>query len=137
MYQAGLLSGFDSDDSLHELLDSLSRAKKQKDAIMAYFVLKSGSEKPIKAKLLEEKASVSTAVLKALVDKNILEYYYVQTDRNQFANDITASKTLNEHQLKALAEVGVVFEQNKVCLLRGVTASGKRVFQSTWTLQKS
>lgn len=116
---------FDSDDSLHELLDSLSRAKKQKDAIMAYFVLKSGSEKPIKAKLLEEKASVSAAVLKGLVDKEILEYYYVQTDRNQFVNDTSASKSLNEHQVKALVEVEAVFEQNKICMLRGVTASGK------------
>ena len=111
-----LSSEFDSDNSLHELLDNLSRAKKQKDAIMAYFVLKSGSEKPIKAKLLVEKASVSTAVLKGLVDKNILEYYYVQTDRNQFANDITASKTLNDHQQKALAEVEMFLSKIKfVC----------------------
>jgi len=120
-----LTSEYDSNEGLQELLEKLSRAKKQKDAVMAYFSLKVGTEKPIKAKLLEEKASVSSVVLKGLVDKGILEIYYTQTDRNQFNNDISSSKKLNNHQVKALAEVEKVFSEDKVCMLRGVTASGK------------
>ena len=120
-----LTQAYNSDDSLQELLETLSRAKKQKDAVMSYFALQAVSKKPIKSKVLAEKASVTSSVLKSLVDKGILEYYYVQTDRVQFLNDISATKTLNEHQNIALAEVEEVFAQNKICLLRGVTASGK------------
>jgi primosomal protein N' (replication factor Y) len=120
-----LTKAYNSDDSLQELLETLSRAKKQKDAVMSYFALQAVSKKPIKSKVLAEKASVTSSVLKSLVDKGILEYYYVQTDRVQFLNDISATKTLNEHQNIALTEVEEVFAQNKICLLRGVTASGK------------
>jgi len=116
---------YDSNEGLQGLLEKLSRAKKQKDAVMAYFSLNSGTEKPIKSKLLEEKASVSSVILKGLVDKGILEFYYIQTDRNQFSNDTSSSKSLNRHQIKALEEVDKVFSEDKVCLLRGVTASGK------------
>ena len=120
-----LASEYNSSDSLQELLETLSRAKKQKDAVMAYFSLNTGTDKPIKAKFLEEKASVSSAVLKGLVGKGVLEFYYIQTDRNQFNNDTSSSKNLNRHQVKALGEVNDVFSEDKVCLLRGVTASGK------------
>ncbi len=120
-----LAEAYVSDVSLQELLEKLSRAKKQKDAIMAYFMLNSTSKKSIKAKQLAEKANVNMSVLKSLVDKRILEFYYIQTDRVQFANTITDSKILNNHQEKALSEIRSVFNKNKVCLLRGVTASGK------------
>lgn len=116
---------YNSDESLQELLEQLSRAKKQKEAILAYFALKTGSSKSIKVKLLEERASVSSAVIKGLVDKNILEFYYVQTDRNQFANETNASKILNQFQETALKSVRDYFTEDKVCLLHGVTASGK------------
>ncbi len=120
-----LTEKYNSNESLQSLLEQLSRAKKQKEAILAYFALKTSDSKLIKAKVLEERASVSSAVIKGLVDKAILEFYYVQTDRNQFNNVVNASKILNEYQKVALAEVQENFNQNKVCLLHGVTASGK------------
>lgn len=120
-----LKEAYDTDEALSELLNKVSRAKKQSEALLTYFSLKAGNEKPIKAKELEQQGQVSTAVLKALVDKDIFEFYYIQTDRNQFLNDTTASKKLNEHQVKALSEIETIFSENKVCLLRGVTASGK------------
>ena len=116
---------YNSNESLQVLLEQLSRAKKQKEAILAYFALKTASSKSIKAKVLEERASVSSAVIKGLVDKNILEFYYVQTDRNQFNNTTQESKVLNQYQETALAEVRDNFSNDKVCLLQGVTASGK------------
>ncbi len=120
-----LTEAYQSDVSLQGLLEKLSRAKKQKEAIMAYFMLSSSTNKAIKAKQLAEKANVNMSVLKSLVDKGILDFYYLQTDRVQFANTTTNSKNLNPHQEKALAAVRTVFNENKVCLLRGVTASGK------------
>ena len=116
---------YNSDESLQVLLEQLSRAKKQREAILEYFTLKAASSKSIKSKVLEEHASVSSTVIKGLVDKNILEFYYVQTDRNQFKSDTNASKVLNQHQEVALAEVRADFSKEKVSLLHGVTASGK------------
>lgn len=51
-----LTQAYNTDDSLQELLETLSRAKKQKDAVMSYFSLQAVSKKPIKSKVLAEKA---------------------------------------------------------------------------------
>ncbi len=120
-----LTEAYKEEVRLQDLLNQLSRAKKQKDAVMTYFMLTSSSSKPIKTKLLQERASVSSAVLKVLVDKNVFEYYYVQTDRNQFSNAVSKTKNMNTYQLQALSEIKTVFNNKKVCLLNGVTASGK------------
>ncbi len=84
---------YNSDDSLNKLLEELSRAKKQREAVLGYFQL-STSKKPIKAKDLEEKADVSSSILKALVDKNIFEFYHIQTDRIQYKGDTNDLKEL-------------------------------------------
>jgi primosomal protein N' (replication factor Y) len=75
-----------TDSSLNNLLEELSRAKKQREVVLSYFQL-STSKKPIKAKDLETKSGISSAVIKALVDKNVFEFYHVQTDRIQFKGD--------------------------------------------------
>jgi len=120
-----LAQQYQGEVGLQELLDTVSRAKKQQEAILTYFSMNTGEASPIKVKELSIKGNVSAAVLKALVDKEIFEIYYIQTYRNQFLNETESSKQLNEYQIKALSEIRTVFEANKVCLLRGVTASGK------------
>jgi len=113
-----------SDDSLGKLLEELSRAKKQREAVLGFFQL-SASKKPIKAKDLEEKANVSSSILKSLVDKNIFEFYHIQTDRIQFKGDTNDLKVLNEFQEKALSEIKETFTKKDVTLLHGITSSGK------------
>ena len=120
-----LTNQYNSGVGLQDLLEIVSRAKKQKEAILAYFSLNTGDDTSIKAKELIEKGNSTAAVLKALVDKDIFEFYYIQTHRNHFDNSVENSKELNEHQVQALSEIKTIFEQDKVCLLRGVTASGK------------
>lgn len=110
---------------LESLLVELSRAKKQREALLMYFNLQAQDKKPLKAKELETKGQVSAAVLKALVDKGIFDFYYLQTDRVIFDNKTEDTKNLNKHQELALQEVKDVFSENKPCLLHGVTASGK------------
>ena len=119
-----LHSDYNADDSLNTLLEELSRAKKQREAILTYFQLAT-SKKPIKAKELETKSNVSSAILNSLVDKNILEFYHLKIDRIQFKGDINALKTLNEFQEKALSEIKDAFLQKDVTLLHGITSSGK------------
>ena len=119
-----LHADYSSDDSLGKLLEELSRAKKQREAVLGFFQL-STSKKPIKAKDLEEKASVSASILKSLVDKNIFEFYHIQTDRIEFNGDTNDLKVLNEFQEKALTEIKETFKEKDVTLLHGITSSGK------------
>jgi primosomal protein N' (replication factor Y) len=113
-----------SDASLTALLEELSRAKKQRDAVLTFFQL-STTKKPIKAKELEIKAKVSSSILKSLVDKNIFEFYEIQIDRINYIGDTNDLKKLNEFQEVALKEIKESFKEKDVTLLHGITSSGK------------
>ena len=113
-----------SDEGLEALLGNLSRAQKQREAVLGYFQLASG-QKPIKAKDLETSFGISSAVIKALVEKGVFELYEVQTDRIQFDGSTEGLKTLNSHQQTALFEIQSSFEEKEVVLLHGITSSGK------------
>ena len=115
---------YNSDDSLEKLLEQLSRAKKQREAVLSFFQLSTGN-KPIKVKSLEDKANVSSSIVKSLVDKNIFEFYHIQTDRIQFKGDTNSLKVLNKFQEKALTEIRESFTKKEVKLLHGITSSGK------------
>jgi primosomal protein N' (replication factor Y) len=119
-----LHKNYTSDDSLGKLLEELSNAKKQREAVLGFFQLLT-AKKPIKAKDLEEKAAVSSNILKSLVDKKILEFYHIQIDRIQYKGDTNDLKVLNEFQEKALAEIKETFIEKDVTLLHGITSSGK------------
>lgn len=115
---------YNSDKALNDLLEKLSRAKKQKDAILSFFQLTS-TKKPVKTKDLATKANVAASILKSLVDKNIFEFYYIKTDRINFNGETNALKSLNEFQQKALYEIKETFKSRDVTLLHGITSSGK------------
>lgn len=111
---------------LKELLEELSRAKKQREVVMTLFSLEATAKQPLKVSELTEKSAASAAVVKALIDKGILEEYLIKTDRIQFEGDIEDDKkTLNEAQQKAYEELKICFEKKSVTLLHGVTSSGK------------
>lgn len=119
-----LHANYSAEDSLESLLEELSRAKKQREVVMSYFQLAT-SKKPIKAKDLETKSGVSASIIKALVDKNVFEFYHVKTDRISYKGETNELKSLNEFQEKALQEIKTSFETKEVTLLHGITSSGK------------
>ena len=112
-------------DKLQDLLESLNKAKKQREALLAYFQLDVSSKKPIKVTELEKHSGTSSAVIKALVEKGVFEYYFIQTDRINFDGAVSNLKRLNEFQLKALSEIEESFQHKSVTLLHGITSSGK------------
>lgn len=121
-----LSSQYDSEGKLKELLDNLSRAPKQKELLMNLFVLKSQSKKPIDAVALQKKSNASASTLKALIDKEIIEEYFIQKDRVEFSGVAsTEIKTLSESQQIAFHEIKELFKEQNVVLLHGVTSSGK------------
>ncbi|EKT4510183.1 replication restart helicase PriA [Flavobacterium psychrophilum] len=120
-----LFSQFNSNDKLEELLLVLKNAQKQKEILLSYFQLQATTKKPISVKGLTEFSGGTLAVIKALIDKEIFEEYYIQEDRVSF-DDVNISQiVLSEPQDKALSAIETVFASKEVCLLHGITASGK------------
>jgi primosomal protein N' (replication factor Y) (superfamily II helicase) len=122
-----LNESYNSDESLNELLDTLnSRATKQRDILMNYFVMSAASESPIKVVDLIKKSNASSTQIKALIDKEILQDYALNVDRVSFKNsNIEDSKELNIYQSKTLNEIIESFKRQNIILLKGVTSSGK------------
>jgi primosomal protein N' (replication factor Y) len=117
---------FSSENGLQKLLEELSRAPKQRDVIMALFSISAQTKKPVKVSDLTQESGASSSIVKALIDKGILDEYHIQTDRVQYdGEDNQASKRLNEYQEKALSEIVKTFDSQNITLLHGVTSSGK------------
>ena len=117
---------YTSEEKLRELLDSLTRAHKQRQVLMHLFMLNTQVKKPISSVALQKKSEASAATLKALIDKGILEEYYIQHDRVEFSGEASSEiKLLSEQQTKAYQEIKTAFKTNDVVLLHGVTSSGK------------
>ena len=120
-----LVKDYQSQEGLQKALELL-KGEKQKKLIMAYFNYINREVLPLKVENLLEEAKVSNAVLKSVVEKGILEIYYLQKDRVSFADsDVLAKKTLNNIQNEALYQVQQQFQTKNTVLLQGVTASGK------------
>ena len=119
-----LHQNYTNNDSLEGLLSELSRANKQRTAVLSFFQLLA-AKKPIKAKDLEEKAQVSSSILKSLVEKNIFEFYHIKIDRISFKGEVNDLKKLNNFQEIALKEIKESFKNKDVTLLHGITSSGK------------
>ncbi|RAK25035.1 replication restart DNA helicase PriA [Flavobacterium aquaticum] len=112
-------------ERLAELLEMLSKAKKQRELVLHYFQLQAREKAPISVKKLIETSGSSAAVVKSLVDKTIFEEYYIVQDRVTFDKDDDSQFTLSEAQQVAFESIQENFKSFDVNLLHGVTASGK------------
>lgn len=112
-------------ENLAETLQKLNRSVKQKELFLKILEAQQTQEAPIKKSSILEGAFTSSH-LKGLIEKNLVQEYYLQQDRLQsYTGEIEALETLTEHQQNALQEMKTGFEQNKNILLHGVTGSGK------------
>ncbi|MFN3754961.1 primosomal protein N' [Flavobacterium sp.] len=118
---------YQSEQNLIALLDNFNKnANKQKELVLQYFQLQAQEKKPISVKQLTETAKTSTAIVKALVEKGVFEEYYIQEDRVNFdKNKLDNQLSLSEAQQNAFNEIEKSFAEKDVCLLHGVTSSGK------------
>ena len=114
---------------LKELFEELERAPKQLDLLMKYIELSGvlgNQPKEVTKKELLHRASVSPAIFNGLVDKAIFEVYQQEIGRlNLIQSSISPLHPLNDHQQRAYHDIMEVFREKNVCLLHGVTASGK------------
>lgn len=112
-------------ERLAELLEMLSKAKKQRELVLHYFQLQAREKAPISVKKLIETSGSSAAIVKSLVDKTIFEEYYIAQDRVAFDKEDDSQFTLSEAQQVAFESIQENFKSFDVNLLHGVTASGK------------
>lgn len=116
---------YDSDDEMNKLMDSLGRAPKQLELLLAYLHY-ARTEGEVKQSDLLKKVGATSAQLKGLVDKNILIIDNRTVDRLPALPKINhLDFELNKTQQKALKEIQDSFKQKNISLLFGVTGSGK------------
>ena len=119
-------------DRLHECFGLVTRSRQQEKALIAYLDLSgwmspTGDLKDVERDKLLEVSGVSPAVLRALVDKRIMQVVKKSVNRfgvNSNERPIQLSP-LSESQSKALIEITEGFKSHQVQLLHGVTGSGK------------
>jgi primosomal protein N' (replication factor Y) len=126
-----LSAAFQQEDALSALLHNIeqkSRSEKQVQALLQFIQLASeagGLHAPVSKSLLL-KHDVSASALSTLEKQGVFEIERLQIDRFDLKPDDTAAfKPLTEIQQTALASIESGFIQKDVCLLHGVTGSGK------------
>jgi len=119
---------YDNEEELARLLNEdkkLQRAEKQMELLLGYLHLIKTEGEVTKTRLLK-KSGASEAQLKGLVNKKILWLEKRVVDRLHYLpRDINIDFELSKAQQTALDAIRISFIKNPVCLLHGVTSSGK------------
>lgn len=116
---------------LSRQLELLEKHPKQQAVLMKYIELSGwampgGALKEVSKKRLLEASGSTTSPFQTLLKNGILETYYYEVGR--LAAGEVQTQTLNplsEAQHRAYQQIMAFFHQKEVCLLHGVTASGK------------
>ena len=123
-----LNSEYDNEDNLSALLNEdkkLQRAEKQMELLLSYLHLMKTEGEVTKPGLLK-KSGATDAQLKGLVEKKILRVEKRNVDRVQYLpKNVQIDFELTEAQQKAYHQVQESIQIKPVCLLHGVTSSGK------------
>lgn len=111
--------------ALNLILQSLSRAPRQKRLLNTFLQICENNEGIARHKLIEA-AKVAPNICKELIDKNIFECYEVEIGRLAHTSEaVSPQNTLNDAQKKAFKEINESFASKNVTLLHGVTSAGK------------
>ncbi|MEI9911427.1 MAG: primosomal protein N' [Bacteroidota bacterium] len=117
--------GYSNEDKLSDLLNNWTKAPKQMELLLGYLHLMKTEGEVTKTELLK-KSQASDAQLKGLVEKKILWTEKRNIDRIQYLpKDIKIDFELTSDQQKAFLQIKESFIPKQVCLLHGVTSSGK------------
>ncbi|MFL5739373.1 MAG: primosomal protein N' [Flavisolibacter sp.] len=116
---------YDNEDRLSELLNNWGRAPKQMELLLSYLHLMKTQGEVTKSDLLK-KSGASEAQLKALVEKDILRFEKRSVDRITYApKDVVVDFELTPAQQLAYGQLLESLREKQVCLLHGITSSGK------------
>ena len=117
---------YQEQEQLSGLLESLSRAPKQKEILLQLFSLQAQTKKAVGVTSFQKVSGAGPGAIKALVKKGVLEEFYLKKDRIDYTGDAPQSiMDLSDAQQQAYKEINTCFIEQDVVLLHGVTASGK------------
>jgi primosomal protein N' (replication factor Y) len=115
----------DNEESLSKLLNEWKGAPKQMELLLAYLHLNK-TEGEVSQTALLKKSGATTAQLKGLADKKIVLIEKRSIDRiKSLPKNITIDFELSEVQQQCLDKTRELLQEKNVCLLHGVTGSGK------------
>lgn len=122
-----------SEEALNEALLTLKRATKQQQLLLKLIEL-TESEAPdficqreLSRSTLLKESGMSASVLNALIERGLVETYVVETGRLDISAECAAPSlsSLSAHQQAAYESIHREWQSRDVCLLHGVTSSGK------------
>ncbi|HKG67751.1 MAG TPA: primosomal protein N' [Segetibacter sp.] len=122
-----LSADYHNEENLSKLLNewSKNKAPKQLELLLSYLQLVKTEGEVTQTNLLK-KANATIAQLKGLTDKNILRLEKRSVDRlPALPRDIKIDFELSPAQVMAADSVKQILNEKPVCLLQGVTSSGK------------
>lgn len=115
-------------ENLKEIFDDLQKAPKQMEALMGFLQMSrfyTSEQQQVKKLDLQKKAGASPAIIKSLIQKGVFTIVKKEQGRLAKSKAELEAKALNEHQKLALEQIETEFKSKQVCLLHGVTSSGK------------
>ena len=116
---------YNNEEELSKKLNDWKGAPKQMELLLAYLHLEKMEGDVLQTELLK-KSGATTAQLKGLTDKNILWVEKRSVDRiKTLPRNVDIDFAFSEAQQTASDAVTKAFEEKPVCLLHGVTGSGK------------
>ena len=120
-----------AEEALAKGIDVLARAKKQQDLMLCFLdyvgYANGRCERPSIARTeLLERSKLSATLLNALIARRYLEPLQIETSRlTDGSGGIKELSSLSSVQQKAYEDIKACWQQKAVCLLHGVTSSGK------------
>ncbi|MBC7872959.1 MAG: DEAD/DEAH box helicase, partial [Ferruginibacter sp.] len=116
---------YDNEEKLADLLNNWTKAPKQMELLLSYLHLLKTEGEVVKSSLLK-KSGASDAQLKGLLEKKILRAEKRTVDRLQYLpKNVQIDFELTAAQQEAFQQVQEQIQKKPVCLLYGVTSSGK------------
>lgn len=116
---------YDNEVAISELLNNWTKAPKQMELLLSYLHLTKTEGEVTQPELLK-KSGATPAQLKGLADKNILLIEKRSVDRiKAMPKSMEVNFELSVAQQAAKEQVQESFTQKNICLLHGVTSSGK------------
>jgi len=115
------------EENLIETLSRLKKSPKQKELLVHILsIYYSDTEKNIRKSEVIEKGVFTNTHLKGLIEKGIVEEFYLQKDRLEgYSGEVEKIEQLTPTQLEAKVKIDLAFAEGKNVLLHGVTSSGK------------
>jgi primosomal protein N' (replication factor Y) (superfamily II helicase) len=120
-----LASKYYADNTLANLLEKVKGAPKQKEVVLVYYQLDK-EKKGISVQVLSNRFdNAISAIIKSLIDKEILEEFYQEVSRLEASEILDFENINSNNQTLTVNELKNQFNKNEVVLFKGMSIHGR------------